>query len=215
MNYTQRQKVWAAKIPRWGEIWWFFPRGDATECNDAIIYNVRDKVWYDAGGAVGARRSAGVYSEVFRFPIWAGNEENTAGTYTLWQHETGVDSIYLTNVNAVESFFETNSIGWVTGGPGQRSISGVNRWIRIERVEPDFVQAGQMFLTVTGKGYADDVDDPSDPYYYDSDTLKIDLREQRREMRLRFTSNISGGNYETGNILLSAETGDERSTGNP
>ena len=215
LNYTQRQKVWAAKIPRWGEIWWFFPRGDATECNDAIIYNVRDKVWYDAGGAVGARRSAGVYSEVFRFPIWAGNEENTAGTYTLWQHETGVDSIYLTNVNAVESFFETNSIGWVTGGPGQRSISGVNRWIRIERVEPDFVQAGQMFLTVTGKGYADDVDDPSDPYYYDSDTLKIDLREQRREMRLRFTSNISGGNYETGNILLSAETGDERSTGNP
>jgi hypothetical protein len=215
LNYTQRQKVWAAKIPRWGEIWWFYPRGDATECTDAIIYNVRDKVWYDAGEAEGARRSAGVYSEVFRFPIWAGNDENVEGTYTLWQHETGVDQIYLNNVNAVESYFETNSIGWVTGGPGQRNVTGANRWIHLERVEPDFVQAQQMFLTVTGKSYAAGENDVSDPYYYDPDTLKIDLREQRREMRLRFTSNIAGGNYETGNILLSADIGDERGTGNP
>jgi hypothetical protein len=72
-----------------------------------------------------------------------------------------------------------------------------------------------MFLTVTGKSYAAGENDVSDPYYYDPDTLKIDLREQRREMRLRFTSNISGGNYETGNILISADIGDERGTGNP
>jgi len=215
LNYTQRQKVWAAKVPRWGEIWWFYPKGNATECTDAIIYNVRDKIWYDAGEAIGSHRSAGVYSEVFRFPIWAGNVENTEGTYTLWQHETGTDSIYLTNVNAIESYFETNSIGWVTGGPGQRNVTGANRWIHLERVEPDFVQAQQMFLTVTGKSYASGENDVSDPYYYDPDTLKIDLREQRREMRLRFTSNISGGNYETGNILLSADIGDERGTGNP
>jgi hypothetical protein len=215
LNYTQRQKVWAAKIPRWGEIWWFYPKGNATECTDAIIYNVRDKIWYDAGEAEGARRSAGVYSEVFRFPIWAGNEENVEGTYTLWQHETGVDQIYLNNVNAIESYFETNSIGWVTGGPGQRNVTGANRWIHLERLEPDFVQAQQMFLTVTGKSYAAGENDVSDPYYYDPDTLKIDLREQRREMRLRFTSNIAGGNYEAGNILISADIGDERGTGNP
>jgi len=215
LNYPQRQKVWAAKIPRWGEIWWFYPKGDAVECTDAIIYNVRDKIWYDAGEADGARRSAGVYSEVFRFPVWAGNEENTEGTYTLWQHEIGVDNIYLNNVNAVESYFETNSIGWVTGGPGQRNVTGANRWIHLERIEPDFVQSQEMFLTVTGKSYASGENDVSDPYYYDPDTLKIDLREQRREMRLRFTSNIAGGNYEAGNILLSADIGDERGTGNP
>ena len=103
----------------------------------------------------------------------------------------------------------------MTGGPGQRTVQGANKWIRLERVEPDFVQSGAMTLTVTGKGYADDVDDPSAPYTFTSDTLKIDMREQRREMRLRFTSNVSGGNYETGNILLSADIGDERSTGNP
>ncbi|NDG42043.1 MAG: hypothetical protein EBY28_22410 [Betaproteobacteria bacterium] len=35
LNFVQRQKVWATKIPRYGEIWWFYPKGDATECTDA------------------------------------------------------------------------------------------------------------------------------------------------------------------------------------
>ena len=215
LNYAQRQKVWAMKIPRWGEIWWFYPKGSSTECNDAVIYNVRDKVWYDTGEALGANRSAGVFSEVFTKPIMADNVANSSGKYTLWQHETGANQTYLTQVDAVQSFFETNSIGWVTGGPGNPQLQGDNKWIRLERVEPDFVQSGEMNLYVTGKGYADDVDITTGPYTFTSDTLKIDMREQRREMRLRFESNTYDGNYETGNILLSADIGDERSTGNP
>ena len=215
LNYTQRQKVWVSKVPRWGEIWWFYPKGDAEECTDAIIYNVRDKVWYDAGQALGARRSAGTFSEVFRRPIWAGTEENSSGKYTLWQHETGNNVVNLTQESAVESYFETNSLGWVNGGPGQNALTGPNKWIRLERVEPDFVQQEEMYLIVTGKGYADDVDQPSAPYYFDPTTLKIDIRQQRREMRLRFGSNVVNGNYECGLNLLSADIGDERSTGNP
>jgi hypothetical protein len=57
LNYTQRQKVWATKVPRYNEIWFFYPRGQATECTDAIIFNTKDKLWYDAGQAVGSRRS--------------------------------------------------------------------------------------------------------------------------------------------------------------
>jgi len=296
LNYAQRQKVWVTKVPRWGEIWWFYPRGSATECTDAVIYNVREQVWYDAGQAMGAQRSAGTYSEVFHYPIWSGNTPSgfevtavsivSGGTgfavndvvalnggsgtnslftvssvsggvvtgltlvngglysavlsgtlnttarapssgvnltvsvtmaqfYTIWQHETGTDQVYLTNVDAVQSYYETNNIGWVTGGPGAQDPMGTNRWIRLERVEPDFVQNGSMNLYVTGKGYADDVDVTTGPYTFDPSTLKIDLREQRREMRLRFESNTFGGNYQTGKVLLSCDIGDERSTGNP
>jgi hypothetical protein len=215
LNYSQRQKVWAAKVPRWGEIWWFYPAGNSTECNNAIIYNVREQTWYDAGFAPGAARSAGVFSEVFRYPIWAGNVANTQNNYTLWQHETGTNQVYLTTVDAVRSYFETNNIGWVTGGPGVNSLEGANRWIRLERMEPDFVQTGDMTLTITGKGYADDVDVESSPYTFSPTTLKVDMREQRREMRLNFESNTFNGNYETGKVLLSVSTGDERSTGNP
>jgi hypothetical protein len=37
LNYAQRQKVYATKVSRYGEIWWFYPSGDSTECNDAVI----------------------------------------------------------------------------------------------------------------------------------------------------------------------------------
>jgi hypothetical protein len=215
LNYAQRQKVWATKVPRWGEIWWFYPRGDATECTDAIIYNVREKVWYDAGEAVGARRSAGTFSEVFPKPIWAGTESNSIGGYTLWQHESGVDAVLTTTVNAVQSYFETNNLGWVTGGPGNPQLSGENRWLRLERVEPDFVQYGDMNLFVTGNGYAKAEQVITGPYVFSPDTLKIDMREQRRELRLKFESNTYNGDYYMGRVLLSAEMGDERSTGNP
>ena len=71
INYEYRQKVWATKVPRYNEIWFFYPRGTATECTDAIIYNVKDKLWYDAGSAVGAQRSCGYTTEIFPTPIWA------------------------------------------------------------------------------------------------------------------------------------------------
>jgi hypothetical protein len=215
LNYVQRQKVWVSKVPRWGEIWWFFPSGDSTECNDCIIYNVREKTWYDSGQAMGARRSAGVFSEVFRRPIWGGTDQNTTGGYTLWQHEIGTNEVYTNRVNAIESFVETNVIGAQGGLVGSTQQAGDNLWTRIERIEPDFVQNGEMQVIVTGKSYADDVDDPSDPYPFDPTTLKIDMKEQRREMRLRFTSNTQNGDYFAGRILLSIDTGDVRGTGNP
>ena len=215
LNYTQRQKVWVSKVPRWGEIWWFFPSGDSEECNDAIIYNVREKAWYDAGQALGARRSAGVFTEVFRRPIWAGNVENTAGKYTLWQHETGTNEVYTNQVNAIDSFFETNIIGSRMGLVGSVEQPGDNVWTRCERIEPDFVQNGDMEIVVLGKGYAEDTTQESEPYTFAPDTLKVDMREQYREMRLRFRSNTQNGNYFMGRVLLSIDTGDVRGTGNP
>jgi len=215
INISQRQKVWVSKIPRFGEIWWFYPRGNSVECNDAIIYNVREQCWYDAGLADGATRSAGYFSEVFRKPIWAGNTSNVINNYTLWVHEQGTNQVYLNNVNAINSAFETNVLGMNIGLVGSPQGSGDNLWTRLDRVEPDFVQTGTMSMIVTGKGFADDVDSPSAPKLFDPTTLKIDLKEQRREMRLRFSSNVVNGDYFMGRIVLNIETGDVRGTGNP
>jgi hypothetical protein len=74
LDPTKRQKVWAIKVPRWGEIWWLFPFGDSDECSHAIIYNVREQTWYDTRVA----RSAGAPPGVFVSPIMAGgNTEDT------------------------------------------------------------------------------------------------------------------------------------------
>jgi hypothetical protein len=368
LNYAQRQKVWVAKVPRWGEIWWYYPRGDSTECNDAIIYNTRENCWYDAGTALGVRRSAGFYSQVFHYPITASWEETTEvvvttqtlttvsgdthintntvdaavrvglavsgagiaagttvsqisasglntygtltggslytnGTYTnvlltttsgagfsarativvsgnavtsvtitfpgynynvgsvlsaaaasiggtgsgfsitvtaiwvqtlhlslaatasgsntltfstpagyigIWQHEIGVDAVEGQNVTAIESYFETNDLGLLSGGPSEPSRVGENVWLRLERVEPDFVQEGEMECYITGRPFAQSQDTTSDPYVFDPDTGKIDMREQRRELRLKFRSNVQGGDYQLGKVVLNADIGDVR-----
>lgn len=294
LNYSQRQKVWATKVPRFGEIWWYYPRGDSTECNDAIIYNIRENCWYDAGSAVHARRSAGFFSQVFRFPVAAGWDVNavgglddvtvtdagsgyTDGTYafvpvsgglgsgatatvtvvggvvtsfvvesqglnykagdvitvdnsylggtgvdlavtvnttetfvSLWEHEVGSDAVRGPSQLAIRSFFETNDLGWVSGGPSEPAAVGANRWLDIERVEPDFILNGNMVMNIVSRPYAQSQDVVSQDYTFDGSTNKIDIRQQGRQLRLRFTSNQIGGDYQAGRVLVHGYFGDVR-----
>jgi hypothetical protein len=71
LNFAQRQKVFAMKVPRFGEIWWCFPFGDSTEPNHAICYNVRENTWYDTALPNGGR-GAGLFPAVFRKPLMSG-----------------------------------------------------------------------------------------------------------------------------------------------
>jgi hypothetical protein len=128
----------------------------------------------------------------------------------MLQHEVGTDAINGQNVNAIESYFETSDLGLVGGGPSQTILVGENRWLRLDRVEPDFIMEGEMELTVTGRPFAQSEDVTSQPYVFDANTGKIDMREQRRELRLRFTSNVAGGTYQVGRVLLNADIGDVR-----
>ena len=76
LNYTYRNKVWGTRVARFGEIWWFYPRGTDTECNDAIIFNYNENTWYEARAA----RSAGHTVQLYQKPVWAGDEDAQATT---------------------------------------------------------------------------------------------------------------------------------------
>lgn len=303
INYDQRQKVWATKIPRYNEIWFFYPRGTATECTDAIIYNVKDRLWYDAGSAVGAQRSCGYTTEIFPTPIWADwnylpingepsviiahpaslaapaqnqfylygdrtfdfnpgtsvsfvtgpesfnqtytitastNIYNTTigtpgvtlvtvaenfptapvpgqriyfieGGFNIWQHEYGLNQINILGETAVYSSITTSDVSWLTGNPSQDALQGINRRMHLRRVEPNFLQAGTMSMTILGRKFASGpFEENSGPYYFDPDTGKIDLRVEHRLVRLQFVSNTINGNYEMGRNLITCEFGDER-----
>jgi hypothetical protein len=134
----------------------------------------------------------------------------TAGRITLWQHEIGTDEVVSQTSNAIESYFQTSDLGWVQGGPSQTTPVGDNYWLHLERMEPDFIQSGEMTFQVTGRAFAQAEDVTSAPYPFSPDTRKIDLREQRRELRLIFTSNVQGGDYQLGKVLLHANVGDVR-----
>lgn len=303
INYSARQKVWATKVPRYNEIWFFYPRGTATECTDAIIYNVKDKLWYDAGSAVGAQRSCGYTTEILPTPLWAdwnyqpiysdpfhviahpaslpapadnqfylsGDQTtifspgnwvtafknqnwntvyrishsqhifnttigtpgvtlvtmadysafailpgapvyNVTGGYSIWQHEFGQNAVTTNATYAVQSSITTSDISWISGSPGGESLVGVNRRMHLRRVEPNFLQTGEMTMTVLGRKFANGAAyiENSGPFTFSPQTGKIDMRVEHRLVRLKFESNTIDGNFEMGRLVITAEFGDER-----
>ena len=70
INMDYRERAWGMVMPRFNEIWWFYPRGTATECTHAIIYNYQLKTWYDTELA----RSAGFPAAFYPYPLMADAE---------------------------------------------------------------------------------------------------------------------------------------------
>lgn len=208
LNWSRRCAVWATKIPRWGEIWWFFPKGDSVECNHAVIFNVREKTWYDTP----INRSSGFYSQVLRFPIMTDSLTNVQlpGKYRLWQHEFGVDHVYDEQENALDSWYVTTELSYITGGPGAGSVQGGNLWTRLTTLELDFVQTGDMTFEVLGRQYPrGEGTAVLTRTFTDTDT-HLDVRVQERLMQLKFRSNVQGGDYMQGRVIMHLEGGDQR-----
>lgn len=209
LNFDQRQKIWALKNPRFGEIWWFFPSGTSEECNHAIILNVREQAWYDTPIPHGETRSSGFYRQVFPYPIVFGADLDDSDKVILWQHEFGYDKVDSDNIVALRSYFETPDVAYMATGVGD-TWSGQDRWVGLSRIEPDFVLSGDMTVTPKGNKYAQDDVLTGATYTFDSSTTKIDIKEQYRQMRLRFESNAAGGYYQLGQSVMTLGVGDGR-----
>ncbi len=233
LNQQHRQKVFAMKVSRFGEIWWCYPRGDATEPSHAIIYNVRENTWYDCELPNGGRGAA-VSPTVFPKPLMTGitptvgpeeirvteandtriteggdvrvTEDSEDLLYRLWIHEVGVDEIDGLNIQPVRSYFETADMSLPV-------MSQENKALQVLMVEPDFVQSGDMTMQVTGRANAKAPEVESEiKTIYETPPSPQDqvvyFKTQRRELRFRFESNTIGGDYQMGLVLAHIQTGD-------
>jgi hypothetical protein len=104
----------------------------------------------------------------------------------------------------------TCDISWIGGTPAQDTAQGVNRRIHLRRVEPDFLQTGDMTLQIAGRGFARGPESLSPVFNFGPNDGKVDMRVENRESRLVFGSNTINGNFEMGRIMITAEYGDER-----
>ena len=233
LNYEARQNVFAIKVPRYGEIWWCYPRGASTEPNYALIYNVREDTWYDSE-LPASGRSAGIFPTVYRKPLMTDavpmvnptdyrvteaedtritedgafrvTEESGDLTYRLWIHEQGVDAIDGQNIQPIQSYFETADISL----PVQK---GDNHALEVSLLEPDFVQSGDLLVSVHGRRNARAPEVNSDPQVITETASTPNeqvayFKTQRRELRFRFESNAIGGDYQMGTILAHVQPGD-------
>lgn len=345
LNYAHQNKVFGVKVSRWGEIWWFYPRGSDTECGNAIIFNYRENTWYDAV----KQRTAGAPAGVFRYPVFAGHEDSssttllktglnlttsastapgspvltftstngivdgmkasgtgivtgslvsshTATTITLntnttgvangailsftsmttgfvenntvtgsisgatgvavrvlnnsinvasvtgtfvvndvltglagatakvqstpvsqtlvtqYQHEYGWDKTVGQETVPIESSFTSQNFGFAVGTPFDDAPKMLDCMTRIVRLEPDMNQVGAVQCDVIGRSFAQDDDVVLNSYSLDVGDSFQNMGDQARIMKLKFTSNSLGGFYEQGQVQVTLEPGDERST---
>jgi hypothetical protein len=212
INFRERQKCFGMKIPRYGELWWCYPRGNATECTHAVVYNVREGYWFDTAlpdsDDLNQGRCAGIYADVYQRPFMVDNEIVSGAGRTLWQHETAFDKIRLSNISAVRASFETHEFALLDQGDANKSL-------RVARIEPDFVQAGDMTVQVKGRANAKASVVTSDPETIfatpsASDEETVKFKDIRRLMSFKFESNTGGGNFEQGKTYAHIEPADGR-----
>jgi hypothetical protein len=238
LNQSQRQKVFAMKVPRFGEIWWCYPRGEAIEPSHAVIYNIRENTWYDCE-LPNTGRSAAVSPTVFPKPLMTGiapsiapdevrvtedsdtrvtedddtrvTEDSGVDQYKLWIHEVAQDETDGLSVLPVLSFFETADMSLPV-------MTQENKALQVLMVEPDFVQSGDLTMQVTGRANAraPEVFSEIKTIYENPPTPQdqvVYFKTQRRELRFRFESNALGGDYQTGLILAHVQSGDGTTIG--
>ena len=118
-NLAQRDKVVAGINSEFGEVWWFYPSADSSECDKYVIWNYNEKVWYYGS----LTRTAWLDRGIRNFPI-------AAGSGYIFNHELGFDD----DGSAMTSFVETSPMDM---GDGEK-------FAFIRRVIPDLTFTGSV-----------------------------------------------------------------------
>ena len=211
INMAARQKCFAFCNTRYGEVWFCFPYGAATECSHAAIFNYRSNDWYDTVLPNGGRSGA-ISPSLYPYPIMGGVDAVSAGQYRIWEHESGYDERRGSATVAIRSFVESSDVTMLTGQqPSNKTISCAS-------VEADVKQTGDMTLTITGNANARSADQDAPAISFspgpvgEQDQI-LRSKAERRQMRFRWESNVAGGYYELGLPIAMLAEGSGRETG--
>jgi hypothetical protein len=238
LDMAYRQNVFGVKNPKYGEIWWFYPEklGTPGRPNSvpqgvpthAIIYNVREKTWYDTA----ISRTCGMYSDALGIMATYGKPlTNLANDNNyLFRHEfetfenniTAINETYVPNLgdghyqsSPITSDFTTPTMSWAAFNP-LKQFTGADRWMSLTTIEHDFVTrfgVSDMRLTVNTKQYAQDYPITAGPYNLpppvllggNPNTAKVDLGLQGRYISLKFDATTY---FEMGQNMLKLGIGD-------
>jgi hypothetical protein len=203
LNRQYASKIFGIVNHRYGEIMWFFPFGESTECNACIILQPGRNIWYDNR----INRAAGLSDDILETPLLSDNQTvatntgtQTILTYPLWQHEVGYNEVINGNTYAIDSYFESHLHSLIKQGD--------NRSLRTRRIELDFVQNGNMTLEIKNRLYQRSDPIIDGPYTFDPTITHIDSSSQGFFDSYLFRSNTTDGYYQMGNCILNLEPGD-------
>lgn len=217
INPANASKAFVMKIPKYGEIWWCYPRGNSTEDSHAVIYNYREKIWYDTP-LPNTGRSSGLHADNLVGNIMGGLLPYTSSVsgspvayYNMWEHEQGTDEINGSIPVSVPSSFTTSAFSNFNADPPN------DLGTTIRTIQPDFIMTGDMTVTAIKQNNASD-----EPYIGNSATIfaaptnpldeVTNLKDTAKIINLQFSSNVLGGNYQMGQTMVDLVNDGERDT---
>lgn len=129
--------------------------------------------------------------------------------YGVWQHEKGTDMVLYGQSLAIQSYYETNIRTLFDKNPS------ADYNLRARRIEPDFVQQEDISLVIKYRSFAQSTVQESLPYIFSPgvevvELAKVDTYQMGRLVSFKFESNVAGGNYQAGKVLLNYAPGDVR-----
>lgn len=171
INTTHQHKCWCEYMPETDEVWFYYPRGSATECSHAAIYNVIEGHWNHTPMA----RVAGFASDVFGYPM----RVTSAGA--MLKHEYGWS--YDSEVRKLIS--------------GPLEIGDGGRIMYIDEVFPDEITQGDCEVYFHVRDYNSASETTVGPFTA-QDRMPIELMGRKIRIELRAASGKQDfriGNY--------------------
>lgn len=181
LNENQASKAFAVHNSEYGEIWWFYPSNDSTECNKYVAYDYLEGHW-----EIGELdRTCGADKGVFDEPLWADPNGE------IYEHE-------LKNVahGDLVPFAETGPISLGTG----EQIMKVNELI------PDEQTRGEVQAIFKTRFYPNDTERSYGPYQMNTPTS---VRFQGRQIRMRVEA-ATNEDFKVGIMRIDAVAGGKR-----
>jgi hypothetical protein len=181
LNYAQSQKVWATKVPRFGEVWWFYPSANSNENDSYVAWDYVENHW-----TIGTlARTCGTDRSVFRNPIMVG----TNGY--IYDHEVGLNY--------------DSSLPYAESGPVQ--IGNGDNIMYVNELIPDERNQGGVVATFKTRYYPNAEETSYGPYTLANPTS---VRFNGRQVKMRVTTTSPPTDWRVGTQRLNAIAGGRR-----
>jgi hypothetical protein len=203
LNYQQNQQVYCSTTEGFNEVWWFYCSGTDTQCNNYVVYNYVERVWYYGT----MNRSAWVDTTLQSNPIGASYNPSTQ-TGMLLNQESGVDDNSTGTPAPIDAYIQSSEF----------DINAGDHFSFVWRMLPDVTFAGsntasttpQVTMTLyplqnsgsgTGTGNVDTVTYQGSSYTVtDKFTGIVYTRIRGRQLIFRMESNQVGTTWQLGAV---------------
>lgn len=176
LDFEQKEKTFCATNNEFSEILWLFQSEGATEVDRYVIYNFKDRVWYDGT----LDRTVWLDRSIYPKPY------SISSSGLLYAHEQGKDD----DGEVLAAFIESGDIDL---GEGEEIMF-------VDRFVPDFnlIPNRNANLYLKYKMYPSESGVTKGPYVFNNDTKQISLRVRGRHVSVKYEVNALGSDFEVG-----------------